>query len=301
MNNLKKVTSSYRIMKILKLLYQKPRSIDELCFELDANCIGVKKETITKYFSTLRRCGCTVEKRNGKFYLINMPFCINLNQKELETLAYFHKFSQKFHSKLFEEKTHLLLSKLLKLTDIETHTKYHKILNKTKVQDFVIEKNILKKISVVSNYIEEKSKIKIEFKGECHIAIPKNLIYSKGEFYLKIFLEEEDKYKNIKISDIDNFFEIGQNRGRTNFASTTVFKIKDRLAFGYYPYEEEIVQTEEDGSKIVSNKTQDKDTLLKRLLKYGVLCEIISPKSEKELFLNSIDEMIKNFEKPSYY
>lgn len=301
MNKLKKVTSSYRIMKILKLLYQKPRSIDEICFELDADNIGVKKETITKYFSTLRNCGCTVEKRSGKFYLINMPFCINLNQKELETLAYFHKFSQKFNSNLFEEETYSLLSKILKLTNIETHTKYHKILNRTKIQDFIFEKDILKKVSVISNYIEEKSKIKIKYKEENHTIIPKNLLYSKGKFYLKAFFEEENKYKNINISNIEDFVEIGRNRGLTNFTSTTVFKIKDRLAVGYYPYEKEIVQIENNSTKIISNKTQDKNALLKRILKYGVLCEIISPKTEKELFLNSINEMIKNFENPNCY
>ena len=296
MNNLKKVTSSYRIMKILKLLYQKPRSIDEICFELEIDGVGVKKETITKYFLTLRKCGCSVEKRNGKFYLLNMPFCINLNQKELETLAYFQKFSQKFNSKLFEDETQFLLSKLLKLTDIETHTKYHKILNKTKIKDFIFENDILKKISVISNYIEEKSKIKIKCKEQNYMVIPKNLNYNKGKFYLKVFLEEENKYKNINIADIEDFIEIGRNRGLTNFASTTVFKIKDRLAIGYYPYGEEIIQIESDNSKIISNKTQDKDSLLKRILKYGVLCEIVSPKSEKELFLNTVNEMIRNFE-----
>ena len=118
MNDLRKVNTSYRIMKILKLLHQKPRSINEICFELDVDNIGVKKETITKYFSTLRSCGCIVEKREGKFYLLNMPFFINLNKEELKTLAYFQKFSQKFNSKLFEEKIQSALSKLLKLSNL---------------------------------------------------------------------------------------------------------------------------------------------------------------------------------------
>ena len=45
------------------------------------------------------------------------------------------------------------------------------------------------------------------------------------------------------------------------------------------------------------NKTQDKNTLFKRILKYGVLGEIISPKDEREMFIQSVNKMIENFEK----
>lgn len=66
---MRKINSSYRIIKILKLLHDAPHSLAELSFELDKDGLSVGAKTITKYFLTLRTAGCSIKKRNGKFSL----------------------------------------------------------------------------------------------------------------------------------------------------------------------------------------------------------------------------------------
>lgn len=294
MKKLRKLETSYRIMKVLKLLHQKPLRLDELCYELDASELGVNKETITKYFSTLREVGCVIEKSEGKFWLKHLPFFVDFNKRELETLAIFQKFAQKLHQKKLNEKLQSALSKILKMTDVSVHINYHQILNSIKFEDIYYKNK--EKLELLSNFFDENAqKLKIKYRSENYKILPKCFKFNKINAYLFAFNEESKKYQNFLLDDIEEIVSLIQNTSAQNFASVTVFKITDRLASGYTLYENELIHEIERGVKIVTNKTQDKKELHSRLLKYGEFCEIISPKDEKEIFKRELDEMIKNY------
>ncbi len=79
------------------------------------------------------------------------------------------------------------------------------------------------------------------------------------------------------------------------FALTTTFKITGRLKYAYDIKEGETVSSYDD-CLIVTNKNEDKSELFRRLLKYGNLCEILYPKTDRENFKNLVYSLINRFE-----
>ncbi len=292
---MRKINSSYRIIKILKLLHDAPYSLEELSFELDKDGLSVGPKTITKYFLTLRTAGCSIKKRNGKFYLENVPFFIDLNKNELNTLAYFQKFSQKFNSKKFDTKIQSVFSKILKITYKETKFKYAKILNKIPITTIpTIRKRCHEIIGIISNILKDDLRLKIQYNDELFVIVPKSIKFSKGTAYLNAYDERSQKYKRFIISNIVALSSMGANKGADNFALATVFKVNGRLAKNYYPYEKETIHHESENEKIIYNKHQDKLSLIHRCLKYGTCCEIISPQSERGFLISEVETMLGN-------
>ena len=76
-----------------------------------------------------------------------------------------------------------------------------------------------------------------------------------------------------------------------NSTGAVTFKLTGRLAHSYVLKEGDIVIQHETDSIIVSNSIEDKDLLLKRLIRYYDACEILYPTVMREKMLNLINEM----------
>ena len=68
-------------------------------------------------------------------------------------------------------------------------------------------------------------------------------------------------------------------------------KKKGDLKKSYMAKEGENVSPYDD-YLIVTNKNEDKEVLFKRLLKYGTYCEVLYPKSDREKFINLVENLI---------
>jgi predicted DNA-binding transcriptional regulator YafY len=77
--------------------------------------------------------------------------------------------------------------------------------------------------------------------------------------------------------------------------TTVVFKLTGRLAKSYRPYTGEVV-SEKDGCLLVDHATEEPEYLLKRLLKYGSLCEVISPDSACQQMLQMVQHLISGLD-----
>ena len=75
-----------------------------------------------------------------------------------------------------------------------------------------------------------------------------------------------------------------------------VFELHGRLMRAYKLKPSEKVINFNQNYITVSNSEDDKDILLRRLLKYGESCKIVSPKSLKAEMLELTNEMLKNLE-----
>ena len=88
-NNPKISNTCLRVFEVIKLLIQKPYSIEELInilSEKENNQNIYTQETIIKYITTLRVMGLDISKEKRKFVLKKYPIDLNLNEKELKTL-----------------------------------------------------------------------------------------------------------------------------------------------------------------------------------------------------------------------
>ena len=59
---------------------------------------------------------------------------------------------------------------------------------------------------------------------------------------------------------------------------------------------EHLDKIESDGNKIIINKNEDFNILLKRLMKYGTECELISPRFLREEMINLINKTLSNYQ-----
>lgn len=79
---------------------------------------------------------------------------------------------------------------------------------------------------------------------------------------------------------------------------TVVYKIRNNLAKAYRLREWETTdgKIDEDGWLTIVNNNENFDVLIKRLMRYDVCCQVVSPKNFRERMLSTIDETLANYE-----
>ena len=155
-----------------------------------------------------------------------------------------------------------------------------------------------KNIECIEFAIENGCKIDLCFRENDKdinaIVAPLELTYDN--LNLVLFINYNSERKKILFSNIKDvktsILKVSSNSNQT----TVVFKLKNILAKRYtLKTGEKVVATEADGSISVANKTEDKASLLNRLLKYGDLCEIVSPKNYKKDMKELINKTLENY------
>jgi len=279
-------------MQIIKLLCEKPRTIEEICCALDMENKGVQKETITKYFSTLREFGCIIKKEKTKFVLKEFPCFIQLNKEDIDTLKLLSSFSKELLSKNQNNKIANIISKIID----KSNNKYISETDKNFIKENIWGK-YKEKIEIISDLMQENNiKVEITYKEEKITSKILNFKYRKNKIYLLVFDEKKLINRLLLIDNINNIKALSRSALNVNFAKTTVFKLKGRIAKGYVsPYKDEKITYLENGDIIVENQHTDKNILMKRLIKYFDMCEILSPKNERIEFKNNIDNLIKKY------
>lgn len=294
----KSLSTPFKIIKILKLMTEKPVSIDEILISLENEGIFVNKETISKYFTTLREAGCNIEKRKNKFY-IKYPI-LELNEAELNTLARF----QGFVKSVFSKKDHSIflkfLDKVFTLIDMEEVREYLKIRSDLKVDYGNIDNKSREMIENISKFMNENGqKIKITYRegkeSRVYNIIPLRFDYKKAPG-CKVSLLAYDNGQNVNktflLNNIEDILPTPIKAVGAGFGLSTTFKITGKLKNTYTPRKDEIV-TYYDDYIVVVNKNEDKTELLRRLLKYGVCAEVLYPKADREAFLNLVNGLIE--------
>lgn len=286
---LRKINSSYRILKILNLLSQKSRGMGELCRELDDE---VYPETISKYFRILREYGFIIEKRNHKFELLSIPFFIDFSDIELKALSKFEVFSTDVYSQNHNKDIQNSINKILKIAPADSSRRYQKFLSELKYEK-VFEK-YREKIEKITPFFEDTPiKTRLFYKTKHYIITPIELKYRGDKVYLLGFDEEKLVNRRFLLDDIKEIKNMLQISNKISFSQKTIFRLTNRVARGYKsPYENETIEYLDDGSIIVENSYEDKKVLLKRLLKYFEFCEILSPEADRKEFIKMVDNLI---------
>jgi len=289
---MKSLSASFKIIKILKLMTQNPVSIDEILKHFESEEIYLSKETISKYFATLRRAGCDIQKKKNKFY-IKYPI-LNFSKSELLTLANFQKAAYNLNSK--NNYSHFLkfLERLFILTnEIENYRKISREnpINKS-FWDDKTGKEYKEKIEILSEFMgNNPQKLKIAYEGINYNITPLNFRYNKDSICLSAYDNVENVNKNFALNKIDDIKPTPSKGTGTEFGLSTTFKITGKLKNAYRIREGEIV-TNYENHIVVTNKKEDKTELFNRLLKYGAYCEILYPENDRKKFLKIIEDLI---------
>ena len=151
-------------------------------------------------------------------------------------------------------------------------------------------------------YCKDKLRLQITYyslNGELNTSIfePLEVKYDEKQVILKAFCTKTNTFFDFKSKQIANIIQTPLKCHSRFFARNTLFKLKGKLAKRYtLRSEEQIFNIDKNGYVTVSNKSEPKEDLCLRLMRYFQDCEIISSKEDKEFMIKMIEETLKNYE-----
>lgn len=293
----KKITNAgYRMLELLKELTQKPLSPAELLNIIEEKSDNsYRKELINKYLNTLRLLDVSICKVKDKYILERSFELINFDKMDLSIIKFMQNYLNKMQCPFFKDELYETLqiieqnfsqeaSELSTDKTLKAYRPYFKISvrdsNVKTFEKYCIDKYKLDIVYKEDNESEEKK----------YSATPIKIIYKKGQAVLFAYCFNVNAHKEFVINNIIDAQQMPQICTKKSPSSVT-FKLKNRLASAYKLKKDETVIEYGHDYKIIANNHEDKDLLLKRLLRYYDSCEILYPRAMKEKMLNMIEEM----------
>lgn len=296
--------TSIRVMETLKFLVKNNASVQEIInhFEkIDPNNRIYTSEVIIKYINTLKVFGYRFVKNKDKYVLLNFPDQIDFNEEELKTICLIEDLAKAFPEEKIKEDINKFLQSLERRFSENTRILANKIIKPTCVTlDYNYEK-YAGKIIKYEKYCQEGQKLKITYKLLCEsetsiIAEPKEIKYKKDEVFLCVYNSLTAQIQDLNFNNIKEIKQLPIRSNETNILSTSTFRLKDGLAESYRLHDgEKLLNLESNGSKVILNSKEDKSSMLKRLMRYGFNCEVISPKSLRQEMSEIITNTLKNY------
>lgn len=282
MNNIDKINiASYKVLQTLICLFNKDMTMKELVDYLNSLNIGTYNNfVISKYINTCKICGIDIQKLNNKYTIINFPIGMRFNPKESKLLYEIKSFTD-----TLKQDNPLVLT-------------IHNLFNKLHLQFFKSNNGLLssKNCRIIKTFekaCKEQYQINIIFKNKSvYKCSPKSINVEKGRIFFTT-----DNHNNVKQIHPDDVIDIviTEEKSILKYSSQNViFELYDKLAKNYQLKEnEQILRMKDDSTLVILNKYETKKELLHRLMRYGALCKIISPKEYvlemKDIINKSID------------
>ena len=293
---LKSCDASLRVFKTLIALMDGAYSIQEILMkfwkEAEDDAQSYTNETILKYINTLKVYGVKLNREKDKYSILNCPASVELDSNDLRGFYSVLKYSLPDNDSQIEVAN--LMSQLEKWFSKFTNERMAQIsFSKEKVGTINnSEHDMLKK------YIKDKLLLKLETKqGETFICKPIEVVYGEQNVYFRIYIPSKLKKYDIDQNDIKCIEQLSTLASESEQCTGVTFRLIGRLAKSYQLRNgEKVVKVEEDGRIISLNCEESENILLKRLMRYGELCEIVAPADVRELMQKQINDMIVQYE-----
>ncbi|MBE7704046.1 MAG: WYL domain-containing protein [Cyanobacteria bacterium SIG28] len=280
---LKRNQSSMQVLKTLLLLLQDNYTMSELVEQLNLN----EKEPIfnnsvvSKYINTCRFCGIEILKIHNKYYVTKLPFGLNLTNKEKDLIT----LLQNNAKKCLSNKTRSIFENLI--------CRLSRFSSKELIR---VDKNALElTYSTFESAVKNNKKIRLMFRTKAIMdCTPLEIVEHKGKPCFKVLLKDRQRF--IVIERVTGLEILGDTIEVDHSDRSVVFKIYNDLIMRYSARQEELVTTECYPEYITAtNRGENKDVLLSRLLRYDSNCEIIHPKDYRNEMKAIIDETLANY------
>lgn len=305
-SNSKYSYTGLRVLEVLKILLSSPASPNELLkkIEKENNIENVyTKEALSKYFNTLNMLGFSIGKEDGKYFIKTFPNLPIFDKTDVEALYKLKMFSTLVEGQSSKEYFNKFFKQIKTLIPQE-----HKPVSQNII---TLEKSFKKELDKYSNLIQildecchSRQRIKIKYENistkttNDYLVEPINLELRKEGLFMIAYnpnLSEKQRFLISCIKDVS--YNPQKSREAKTYTSVT-FELKGRLKDSYKLYESEKRMEDESGKNrfIVSNTTEDRDFLMKRLIRYGNNCKILYPKSFQEKFVKFVENTLQNYE-----
>lgn len=296
--------TSTRVLETLKVLFKGKASVQDILnhFEkIDSNNRIYTNEVILKYINTLKVFGFKFTKTKDKYVLLNSPCQFNFSVEDLEAINLIEKSSEFIPEEKMKEEIQKFLQEIEKGFSDSTKILANDIsVPKFKDLDMNYDK-YADRIKEFESFCHDNQKIKITYtdskNAEVSITVePKDIKYKQNYVYLSVYNPVSAQIQDINMDDVVEIRQLPLKTNPSKTLSSRTFKIKNRLAKAYTLHEgERVINIEKDGSLLIVNQNEDEKLLLKRLMRYGINCEVISPKRFREEMALMIDKTLHNY------
>ena len=280
---IKRNMSSIQVLKTLQVLIGGDYTMSELIEKLNKNEPKpvFNNSVISKYINTCRQCGIKIPKINNKYYISCLPFGLYISDSEHDLITYLQQCAKDFLSKSANIRFEELIEKLSRYSDKQIET----------VKGVSVDRIR----SMFEQAIKDERKVLLILRDNvCLECIPRDICENNGKFYFHV--NHNDMERNIAISRVVGI-EISRERVcKVREEGSVIFKLTGNLAKNYTLRENErIVTNGLPEYESVVNYNENTPILLSRLLKYGDLCEVKTPKHIREEFKAMIDKTLANY------
>lgn len=296
----KNFDTGLRILEVLRILLNNDVTKGELIEKMNNNPLFDNVytfEAFIKYFNTLSVMGFKIDKDKNKYKLKNAFKKITLTDKEEEAIIELISYIKKLHNKSLEEKIKKVIYKSIKYFNEEYQIRIkNKLMQLNQninvdnltdtLENLLYDKQILSLTYIKNNNIQETITVKL-----------KEIIEKKNNIILVCNDIKQGRNKKINAASVISIMQTPNITTDNNFNNDTViFRLYGRLSQVYKLKKDETVLDFASEYKTISNKGEDRDILLRRLLKYGENCKIVHPKSMQEEFIALTNNILKNLE-----
>lgn len=288
--------AGYRFIELVKELVKRPLSIDEMLAIVEETADNsYRKELINKYINTLKLLNVPIVKLKDKYYIQRSLESTNYETSDLSVIKFMNESLNNIDALQFKDN----LKEALQVVEKSFSDDTYNLIKTKKIKTYPSTINITKKdenVELYEKYCREKYKLNLQYKNdltgktEKYNVAPLKIIYKKGNAVLLGYCYGTCSYKEFLLCNILKSEQMPQV-STVNLSGAVTFKLKGRLASSYKLKEGETVLEMGVDYKVISNTLEDKDLILKRLIRYFDSCEILYPKQMKEKMLNLINEM----------
>lgn len=293
-----------RVLETLKFLHKNSASVQDIInhFEkIDPNNRIYTNEVILKYINTLKVFGFRFVKEKDKYVLLNSPNRFDFNKDDLKALCLLENSTKLLPEERLEDEIDNFLQELEKSFSDNTRLLAHSV-TKPDFSNFKFDYNkYLTQIQEYEKYCFDGQRIKVIYKNKDEMQIsamvePNEIKYIENEVFLSVYNPVSAQIQDINFNSIVKVEQLPLKSNPKNMLASVTFKLKDNLAKVYKLREgEKLLQLNQDGSLVILNRQEDQTLLLKRLMRYGENCELLSPKTLREEMKQLIKMTLKNY------
>ncbi len=307
-------SSAYRVLLLLKKLNEGDYSIDELnnFFYEDVHVKRYfSRDVILKYLNTLRDAGYDISKPsasgNHSYKLNNSRVNIDFSDEEIKILGLLRKYTKSLHQKRLFDNYISFIEKLKRFMSQARLKKLEKYFESREAESddcfskFDKYSGLIKK---TEQYIDEKQRVEIKYKPspkedeKIALAELQNIKYEQEDVRIVFYNLLSGRIDSLKASQVIDIKQLPIVSKLNQLHSPVIFKVKDKLARVYRPYEKEKLAGPDDKGHItVTTYPEDMEALLKRLLRYGASCEVVYPRQVRDKMAFLVKETLENYKK----
>lgn len=288
--------AGYRLIELLKELMKKPLDVYELLTIVeDTSDNSYRKELINKYLNTLKLLNIPVVKQKDKYYIQRGIDNIDFNENDLSVLKLIENALPQIQSPEIKQN----LEEALQIIEQNFSQNTDNLIQTKEIKPFITNFKLAlydENIKKFEKFCKDKLKLSLKYKNETTGQIeqynlaPVKIIYKNSNAYLIGYYYGTNSYKELLLKNIIEAHQMPQV-STINLSGSVTFKLKNRLAYSYKLKEGETIIEHGMDYIIVSNNLEDKDLILRRLIRYYDNCEILYPKAMKENMLQLIEDM----------